>query len=293
MKTLAGLAALLLAVAASVAFYHVIFTVYGGHVADPGEASAIIGPMESSLLYWFAGTGLIATIGLTIGLTRLLPAALRIPDWGIALIPVSVAAQMLTRLYLLHTAWLVPSVLAGLSLWLASEIARMLYGDGAASLTLLLLCFAPFLLPQPNSAAPAMLGAVFCVLRYGRDKNKLWIAAGAIAAIAAIVLAAPALGFVGILAAVMKLMRLNYWLLGCPLSLLPIFAAPITSLNTKLMLAGAAILLLFAGPSEYLLGILAAAGLERINRAGLVLAIVVVNLAMFLPPQLHALRIPQ
>jgi len=289
MKWLGGLGALLLAVAAGVAFYHVIFTIYHGQVSDPGELSNLVGPLESSFLYWFAGTGLIATIGLTIGLTLLLPATLRIPDWSIALIPASIAAQMLVRFYLLHVAWLVPSLLAGLSLWLASEIARFLYGDRAASLTRVLLCFAPFLL-SPAGVTPAtaaMLAAIFCGLRYPRDMRKLWLAACAIAGLAAIVLAAPTLGFVGVLAAAVKLLRLNYWLLGCPLSLLLVFAAPIAPRPTKLLLAAAAILLAFGGPSEYLLGILAAAGLERITRAyAPVIAIAVVNLTMFLPPQL-------
>ena len=289
-----GLGALLLALAAGVAFYHVVSTIYNGQVSDPGETSNLIGPLESSFLYWFAGMGLIATIGLTIGLTMLLPPALRVPDWSLALIPASAGAQMLVRIHVLHTAWLIPSLLAGLSLWLASEIARLLYGDRAATLTLLLLSFAPFPLLSPASnATVAMLAAIFCAQRYPQDKRKLWLAACAIAGVAAIAFAAPTLGFVGVLTAAVRLLRLNYWLLGCPLSLLLICAAPMISRNTKLMLAGAALLLAFTGPADslaaaYLLGILAAAGLERIPRMHApAIAIVLVNLAMFLPLQLH------
>ena len=297
MKWLARVAALLLAVAAGVALYHVVFTIYHGQVTDAGDASNLIGANESSFLYWFAGAGLVAAIAIAMAI----PAALRLPDWSLALIPVSVAAQMSVRFYV-HTPWLVPSLLAGLSLWLASEIARRLYGDRAASLTLALLAFAPFLLLQ-SGAAPAtvaMLGAVYSCVRQGEaapHEKRKWVLAAFIAGVVAGALA-PTLGFAGVLTVSAKLLRLNYWLLGCPLSLLLVCAAPITSLSTKLTLAWAAIVLAITGPSDflaaaYLLGILAAAGLDRISRSNSpAIAIVVVNLAMFLPPQIHALRMP-
>lgn len=302
MKWLVGLASLLLAIAAGVALYHVVLGVYHGQAADAGEASVVIGSLESSFLYWFGGTGIIATIGLTAGLSLLLPTTLRVPDWTIALIPLSVVAQAAVRFYVMHGEWAVPAILGGLSLWLASEIARLLYGDSAAALTRVLLCAAPFLiLSRVTTGAPTacgILAVIYYTLLYRRDKRALWAVGCFFGAALAMFFGASTLGFSGPIAACMKLMRLNYWLLGWPLSLLLVFVAPLVR-STAWLLAGAAVLLaVFAGPSDFaaaawLLGILAAAGLARINRPPLTIAIVLVNLAMFWPLQIYSLRTPQ
>lgn len=124
----------------------------------------------------------------------------------------------------------------------------------------------------------------------------------------------------GLLYDFVNLGRLNYWLLGWPLSLMLVWAAPWTP-ATKRLAAGVAALLLVAttsfypgfsvtGPLGYfeagcLLVILCAAAMDRLSRwyagtaaaqiaphgvAALATSILVVNVALFAPMQVRSLR---
>src|SRR5437870_5357858 len=97
-----GVGALLLAIGAGVGFYQIVWKVYHGQITDYGVLPYTAGALESSFLYWFAGLGLLATIGLTVGLALLLPPALTVPDWSRALILLAVALALAVRFLILQ-----------------------------------------------------------------------------------------------------------------------------------------------------------------------------------------------
>src|SRR5258706_8603737 len=94
-RKLWGVVGLLLAAGAGFGYFHVLWHVYGNQTLEYANATYTVSTFESVFLYWFSGLGLLVTVGLTLGLTLLLPEIKwRIPDWSLALIPVAVLAAI-------------------------------------------------------------------------------------------------------------------------------------------------------------------------------------------------------
>ena len=99
-----GVAALLLALGAGAAFYSILWKLYAGQVLDYGAAPFTIGWFEGTVYYWFGGFGLLATVGLTLGLTLLFPNGFRIPGGSLAMIPLVVALALAGKFFVLQRA---------------------------------------------------------------------------------------------------------------------------------------------------------------------------------------------
>src|SRR5436853_263437 len=97
-------ASLLLAAGAAIAFRQILWKVYAGPVGDYGSSPFTVGNFESTLFFWFGGLGLLASIGITIGVSLALPNGIRVPDWSTAMILVVVALAIGARFFVFQNA---------------------------------------------------------------------------------------------------------------------------------------------------------------------------------------------
>ncbi len=95
-----GVAALLLAVGAGIGYRQIFWQVYAHNAVEYASATAALTSFESTIYFWIGGLGLLATLGVTVGGALLLPANLRIPNWALALIPLTAAAAFGARIFL-------------------------------------------------------------------------------------------------------------------------------------------------------------------------------------------------
>lgn len=104
MRRVWSVASLLLAVGAGSAFYSILWRLYAGQVLDYGSAPNTVGWFEGTVFYWFGGFGLLATVGLSLGLTLLFPSGFRIPNWSLAMIPLVVTLALAAKFFVLQRA---------------------------------------------------------------------------------------------------------------------------------------------------------------------------------------------
>jgi hypothetical protein len=89
----------LLAFIAGAGYFQVIWKIYRAAGMDYGSPPYSVGVFESNFLYWFAGCGLLITVGLTVGLGLLLPRGFRLPNWSLAMIPLAVVLALAARFW--------------------------------------------------------------------------------------------------------------------------------------------------------------------------------------------------